>query len=201
MKKLAKLSAPLNWRHEKKRAIPHFYIMTCQKRLPNPLTLLDFLPQGAAIILRNSDTKTLEQLARTVLPQAHRRGLKVLLANNVHLAVKLGADGVHLSEKNAQRGPLRNISQKPGFLISTAAHSKRAIWWAEKANVDIVLLSPVFATESHVNAKTLGILNTLRLAGDCSLKNIALGGITSLSARRLKHECIYGLAAIGAWET
>ncbi|PHS78951.1 MAG: thiamine phosphate synthase [Rhodospirillaceae bacterium] len=200
MKKLAKLAAPLNWRHEKNRAIPHFYVMTCQDRLPDPHSILDVLPKGAAIILRNTDAKELEQLARAVLPAAHRNGLKVLLANDVRLAIKLGADGVHLSEHNARRGALTNVSHKPGFLVSAAAHSKRALWWAKKANADVVLLSPVFATQSHVNAKTLGVLRTLRLARGCSLKSIVLGGITPLSAHRLKHTCIYGLAAIGAWQ-
>jgi len=199
MKKLAKLGAPLNWRDEKKRPVPHFYMMSCQERLPDPRTVVDSLPIGTAIILRNTDPQKLEHLARSVLPHAHRRGLKVLLANNVRLALKLGADGVHLSEKTARCGPRRHVSHQLDFLISAAAHSKRAIWWAQQANADVVLLSPVFATRSHVNGKPLGLLRTLRLAQTCSVRCIALGGIDALSARRLKHKSIYGLAAIGAW--
>lgn len=200
MKKLAKLGAPLNWRYEKNRAIPYFYVMTCQDRLADPRPLLKNLPSGTAIILRHTDPLQLKKLAVSILPKAHRLGLKVLIANDMRLALKYGADGVHLSEKNVRHGPLRTFFTKPGFILSAATHSKRAIWWAKKANVNVVFISPVFSTKSHLNAKPLGVIRTLRLAKNHPLKNIVLGGITPLSCRRLKHKSIYGLAAIEAWQ-
>ena len=62
---------------------------------------------------------------------------------------------------------------------------------------DIVVLAPVFATASHPTARTLGPTRFAALVRQVPCPVIALGGITSHTARRLTHSGAHGLAGIG----
>jgi len=199
MRTTAKLASPLTWRQAKGVALPAYYLLTDVRRLADPLPVLHRLPRGAAVILRHFDKNELERLARLVIPRAQRLGLKVLLSSDIRLALKLKADGVHLSEHQARLGPLRTQPHKPGFLLTVAAHSHLALWRAGKSSANAVLVSPIFATQSHPGAKALGVLRALALMNSSPVQTIALGGLTSDTAKRLKSEQLCGLAAIGGW--
>ncbi|MBL4692612.1 MAG: thiamine phosphate synthase [Magnetovibrio sp.] len=154
------------------------------------------------MILRHSDPKQLEKLAKYVIPHAHRRHIRVFMSKNIRLALKLRADGVHLPEIVARRGPLRIQSTPRGFMISAAAHSKQALWRAQIAKAEVVMISPVFQTNSHIGAKPLGSIRALRMIRHCpNLKPVALGGICPANVKRLKSKLMHGLAAIEAWST
>jgi len=196
---LAKLASPLNWRHRNNDRLPQFFLLTDVHRLADPSEVLARMPRGGAVILRHPDRIELARLARRVIPRAHRFGLKVLLAGDARLAIRLGADGAHLSEAQARRGPLRLAKAKPDFLITAAAHSRRALWRATRAGADLSLLSPVFASVSHPGAHSLGVLRFLGVAQSSPVPVVALGGITHKNARRLRADGVWGLAAIGAW--
>lgn len=199
MTKLAKLASPLNWRHRAKGRLPQFFLLTDVNRLADPSDVLARLPRGGAVILRHPDAKALARLASYVIPRAHRLNLKVLVAGDARLAVRLGADGVHLSEAQVLRGPLRLARPTPDFLVTAAAHSRLALWRAARAGADLGLLSPVFASASHPGAQALGTLRFLALAACSPVNVVALGGITQKNARRLRADGVSGLAAIGAW--
>lgn len=202
MANLAKLSGRLNWprvmRSVKVRT-PRFFLFTDDTRLPDPKDLLARLPRGTVIILRHRDRDVLEELARRTIARAHRLGLKVLLAADLPLALRLGADGVHLSESRAQRGPLRTACKKPGFLITAAAHNTSALRRAARAGADVAMLSPVFMTTSHPGARPLGPIRFARLARNSTIPVIALGGVNAQSAKRLRLTPARGFAAIDAW--
>jgi thiamine-phosphate pyrophosphorylase len=116
------------------------------------------------------------------------------------LALKTGADGVHLSQQGAQRRHLRIALTKPGFFVTAAAHDRLALWRAVEAGADAVLLSPIFPTASHPGAKALGLWRFMTLARLSPLPIIALGGVHSDTARRLSGSAVHGFAAIEGWQ-
>ena len=207
MAKIAKLASRLNWRHQPTPvdvrthpgALACFYLFTDQDRLADPSELLHRLPAGAAVVLRHRDPQQLETLARRVVPCAHALGLKVLLAGDVRSALRLGCDGVHLSQRAARVGPARGRRLKPGFMVSAAAHDAFSLRRAALAGADVVVLSPVFVTLSHADAKPLGVVRFARLCAVSRVPVVALGGITPSGAKRLSLGPAHGIAAIGAW--
>jgi len=200
MRNVAKLSSRLNWRRAARGAPPQLYLFTDQRRLADPAELLVRLPRGAVVVLRHPDSAALEALARKTVPAAHRLRLKVLLAGPVRTALKCRADGVHLSERAARRGPLRiRAALPPGFFVSAAAHGGPALMRAARAGADVAVLSPVFPTESHPRAPVLGPLRFARLAAGSAVPVVALGGMTWRRARRLRLGPAHGVAAIGGW--
>ena len=201
MKKLAKLASPLNWRHRPGARLPQLFLLTDVNRLADPTDVLHRLPRGAAVILRHTDPNVLVRLAHRIIPRAHRLGLNVLLAGDMRLAIRLGADGVHLSERLAQRGPGRIQVPTPNFIVTVAAHSRLALWRAARAGADLSLLSQAFPSESHPGASALGSLRFLILAKHSPVPVVALGGVDEKNARRLRVDAVAGLGAIGAWRT
>lgn len=199
MKKLAKLASPLNWRHQPNARLPQFFVLTDVNRLADPVDILHRLPRGAAVILRHTDPDALAQMARRIIPRAHRLGLKVLLSGDVRLAVRLNADGVHLPERLAKRGPGRIHVAKPNFIVTVAAHSRLALWRAARAGADLSVLSQAFASDSHPGTKALGLLRFLTLAKHSPVPVVALGGVNVKNARRLRVDVVVGLGAVGAW--
>lgn len=202
--KVAKLASRLNWRRPQNAPWPRFFLFTDQHRLADPAALLDRLPRGAAIVLRHTDPVQLAALARRTVGPAHARGLKVLLAGDIRMAIQCGCDGVHFSQRLARRGPPRVTGVRPEFLITVAAHDAASLRRATRAGMrgdgaDLVMLSPVFATQSHAQVKGMGVLRFARIAVISARPVVALGGVTAAGAKRLSLGPAYGIAAIGAW--
>lgn len=205
MAKVAKLATRLNGRGLRpgwQSAAPHvprFFLFTDQQRLSDPAPLLAHLPRHTAIVLRDPDSARLYASAQRLLRAAHRLGMIVLIGGDVRMALALGCDGVHLSQARAHRGPLRMSNLPPHFLITAAAHDGPSLRRAARCGARAAVLSPVFATQSHVGAKGLGALRFARLARLSTLPVVALGGITPATVRRVALGPIAGIGAIGGW--
>jgi len=91
---------------------------------------------------------------------------------------------------------------RPGWLVTAAAHSPAAMMGAVKAGAGAVLLSPVFATESHLQGsgaagQTLGPIRFARWRRLSPVPVYALGGMSAFRMRRLKGSGVRGYAGVG----
>ena len=111
---------------------------------------------------------------------AWARGLILLIADDPALARAIGANGLHLPEVRA-REAAHWRAKNPGWLITASAHSSAAVLRA--AHADAVLLSPVFATGSHKNARTLSAVRARLIARGLPMPLFALGGVTAGTPR------------------
>lgn len=155
------------------------------------------LPRDVGVIVRVENLTRDKPLASRLIVACRKRGLTVLLAGPVRLAVQLGADGAHLPEAQTHR--LSNRRPRPEFLLTAAAHSRPALIRAERLRVDGVFLSPVFPTRSHPDARTLGPVRFGLLKRGLRVPVLALGGIDAGKAKRLAPLRPGGWGAIDAW--
>ncbi|WP_286829381.1 MULTISPECIES: thiamine phosphate synthase [Kordiimonas] len=171
-------------------ALPIF--ITHAGRAPDPVAVARGLPQGAVVIVRDYDHADRPGLARTLRNATKARGQLLLVAGDAALARAVGADGVHLPEHQLVRPPVLN-----GFsLVTAACHSRAAMTRAVAIGVDIVLVSPVFETQSHVGVPALGLHRFARLIAGVPLPVAALGGVNSETAKKLRPLGIAAFAAI-----
>lgn len=204
----AKLQA--RTRHAPRARIPALFLLTDDARLPDPVAAVQRLPRGAAVIARARDRDALDALVAALVPVCRRRGVALIVAGDVRLALRHGADGVHLSESLCRRHsaaaalalPPAGRSARP-LLLTAAAHSLPAVLRAGRLGATAVLLSPVFATQSHPGARPLGAIRLAALIRATRRKGVgatvvALGGVTPTTARRLADSGVGGVAAIGA---
>lgn len=138
------------------------------------------LPRGSGVIFRHYHLGSADRRARfdELRRAAHRLGHLIVLSDTPAEARKWRADGAY--------GDAGRLIKGTATLRLATAHSLREIAAARRARADAVLLSPVFATRSHPGAKPLDPIRFRMIASLSSLPVIALGGMNSRRARRLK---------------
>jgi thiamine-phosphate pyrophosphorylase len=70
---------------------------------------------------------------------------------------------------------------------------------ARRRGVDVIFVSPLFVTQSHPGAATLGPRRAASIARHVGLPAIALGGMNARRFRSLKALGFHGWAGIDAW--
>ncbi len=162
--------------------------MTDDDRLPDPVGAARALPKGSLVIVRSRDMKRRRALGAAL--RAQTSGLILLAADDPVLADML--HGLHLPERHA-RDAAHWRAVRPHWVITVAAHSPRGLC---APHADAALLSPVFATKSHPQARILTPVRARLMAQRALLPVLALGGVTSRNAALLP-----GLAGIAAIES
>ncbi len=195
---VSELAIRLNRRHVKKGKFPPLLLMTDTERLPDPSRIIPKLPSGSGVIVRHFSRSSKIELVRKIKKLCLKHKVKLLVSDDVSLALSQGLDGVHLSEKALRKvaGCGRLVRPKPDFFVSAACHSQLALCQAERAQIDAVLISPVFETDSHPHARSKKPWSFQNLTRNTSLKPYALGGLNGKTAQRLCHTRVCGFAGI-----
>ena len=181
--------------------LPRAFIMTDEERLSDPLSLLNKLPRGVAVIFRHYNCNSRQNLARKVVESAHRCGVKVLISGDAHLARNTDADGVHLPSymlKMRNLGLFTNIPHH--WLITAAIHNNTELNRAMLRSVNALLISPVFATNTRIQRPPLGIIGLRRLAHSSRTPAFALGGLNLSILTRIKRCGTAGFAGVSEFQ-
>lgn len=185
---LAKPMRRLNFPKDAAPAARPRLAVTDAARTPDPAAMAERLPPGTVVLFRHYDAPDRRALGARLARVCRRRRLYLLVAGDARLAAALGADGLHLPEYLARRGPppvARLWLRRRGAVLTAACHSPAALARAAALGADLALLSPVFPTRSHPGAATLGPVRFALWAGRAGLPVAALGGVTAATARRL----------------
>jgi thiamine-phosphate pyrophosphorylase len=175
-----------------RRRLPVLWLFTDASRLPDPCAAAARLPRGiAGVIFRHDGAPDRASLACRLARICRERRLSLVVAGDVRLAERCGA-GVHL------RGGRWPGPRRLRGLITSSAHGPADLHRAARAGASLVFLSPVFPTESHPGAPSLGSVRWTKLAHSSPVPVAALGGITGKSVRRLPRWLCHGVGAIGA---
>lgn len=168
--------------------------MTDRRRIPHPELIARTLPPGAAVILRDYDDPARAAVAARLASVCATRRLKFLVGADPALAAKVGAD-LHLPARLLH--DRRPCGAAPA--LSASCHTFAEMQTAALIGVQIIFLSPVFATQSHPGAQALGPRAFKAFAAKSSLPVLALGGVDEHNAPALAGPCVAGIGAIGAF--
>jgi len=201
MATLADLSLILNLRCRRRikgRRPPPLILLTDETRLPDPLAVAGKLPAGSLVILRHYAAANRMELGISLAKLCRAKRLTLLVAGDLALAQRLKV-GLHLPEYLLTKplAAIRLFGKRK--LLTAACHSRTAMMRAKGAGAKALLLSPVFATQSHPGAKGLGTLAFRRLVRACPLPVYALGGVNAQTIGRLKGSGAAGAAGIGGF--
>lgn len=153
------------------------------------------LPKGkAGVILRDYDAPDRLARAKDLRQKTRARRLLLFVAADAKLAQRIGADGLHLPRHMDGA----NV-QRSGLCLSAAVHNRRELVRAARAKAALLFISPVFATQSHKDARPLGRCGFAKLAHQARCSVMALGGMNAQRARSLKAAGADGWGAIDAW--
>lgn len=161
-------------------------------RTPDPEGVAVALPPGSGIVYRHFGALDAEAGARRLKAIARARGLKLLIGQDLALAARVGADGVHLPQRLAHRAPAVKRA-RPGWIVTSAAHSLGA---ARASHADAVVISVAFPSRSGSATTALGPIRLAALVRAAARPAYALGGVNDKTARRLLDVGLIGLAAV-----
>ncbi|MFT3810324.1 MAG: thiamine phosphate synthase [Micropepsaceae bacterium] len=175
-------------------ALPRLWLMTDDAR-GDAEAAMARLPQGAGIIFRHYAAPDREAIGARLHSLARTLGHLFLVAGDPRLAARLDADGFHAPEALAHRIVLAR-RLLPRGIVTMAVHDARGLTAAKRYAPDSILVSPVFATASHAQARTLGPVRFAALAHASSIPVIALGGMNAARFGRLNGSRAHGFAGI-----
>ncbi len=192
--KLARYAGRLNARCG--RGLPALVLMTDDTLAVDWMEAVRALPRGSAVVVRHREAGAREALALGLLVVCRARGVKLLIADDVMLAVRLRADGVHLPQ--ARMAKVGQARAQFG-LVTVSAHDRAAVVRACVLGADAVFVSPVFATASHAGRGGLGVVRLAAMSAGCGCPVYALGGVDANSINRLGGLRLAGVALVRGW--
>lgn len=152
------------------------------------------MPAGAAIVLRDYQSRARAAMARRLRTICTARKAFLIIGADINLARTVNADGVHLPSWFEPGGA--NLDD---LIVTTSCHTRRELSRAARQGADLAFLSPVFTTQSHPGEAHLGPEAFRDLAAASPLPVLALGGVDKTNASQLAGPNVAGLAAIGAF--
>ena len=150
--------------------------------------------------LREKHGSSREFLEEAQAVQAVLRGTGVPLIINdrVDIALAVGAEGVHLGQRDLPIREARRLGL-PGWLIGVSAESREDALRAEQEGADYIGVSPVFATPTKTDtAAPLGLAGLREIRAAVKLPLVAIGGIHVQNAREVIRAGADGLAVVSA---
>lgn len=172
----------------RRHPLPTVWLMTDPRFGDRLLPAIRQLPFGSGVIFRHYELGETERLSlfRHVAQICRQRGHILLLAGSEQSALHWRADGFH-----------RRTIKRSKMLQSASAHDRRELAEARRIKSAMILVSPIFATNSHPGQRPLGLYRLTQMAAQADgAKIIALGGVTRQKAQLLNRHVIYGWAAI-----
>lgn len=153
---------------------------------------------GATMVqLREKELEgeALEQEAREILAVCRKYGVPLLINDDVMLAKKIGAEGVHVGQSDMAAAEARSILG-PDAIIGVTARTIEQAQAAEKAGADYLGSGAVFETSTKKDAKPLDPAYFQQICESVSIPVVAIGGITANNIRQLEGRKMSGFAIV-----
>ncbi len=159
--------------------------------LESGLRLVQVREAGLAADLR-------EAFAREVVKRARLSGAIAVINDDIELARRVHADGVHLPARRLAR-----LEGRPDFdWVGASCHTREELERAAALSLDYALLGAVLPTATHPGAPSLGWERFAQLAANLPMPVFALGGVSADDMDTARDAGAHGIAAIrAAWQS
>lgn len=144
---------------------------------------------------KNMDENLLLRQAIEIFEVCRKYKVPFVVDDNVEIALKSGADGVHLGQNDMSIIKAREILGADKIIGATAKTVEQAIK-AEIDGADYIGSGAVFATSTKSDAIPLSYENLCRICESVKIPVIAIGGINKDNVNYLKSSGICGIAAV-----
>lgn len=120
-----------------------------------------------------------------------------VINDNVDIAIKMDADGVHVGQSDMEAGDVR-AKLGPDKIIGVSAQTVEQAILAEQRGADYLGVGAVFPTGSKADADDVSLETLKAICEAVSIPVVAIGGITSENTPQLEGTGISGVAVISA---
>ena len=160
----------------------------------------DALKGGATIVqLREKklDEDSFVKEAVQVRDLCHKYNVPLIINDNVDVALKSGADGVHVGIEDA---PVAEIRKRvpADFIIGATCKTVEQAKAAEVAGADYMGVGAVFPSPTKTNAVRITNEQLREIVSSVSIPAVAIGGISYENICEIKGSSVSGVAVVSA---
>ena len=128
---------------------------------------------------------------------AREYNVPFVVNDNVDIAVRMDADGVHVGQSDMEAGDVRSLIG-PDKILGVSAQTVEQALLAEKRGADYLGVGAVFPTGSKDDADDVSFGTLKAICEAVSIPVVAIGGITRENTPELAGSGICGIAVISA---
>lgn len=158
------------------------------------------LKGGATLVqLREKDLPRLDYIREAAQATAlcHRYGVPLIVNDSLEVALKSGADGVHVGIEDQPVAEIRRQAGK-GFLIGATAKTVEQARAAQAAGADYLGVGAVFPSPTKKNAIRITTGQLREICTSVSIPCVAIGGISRENLPALAGGGMDGFALVSA---
>ncbi len=135
--------------------------------------------------------------AREIGALCRRYGVPFIVNDNIEIALRSGADGVHVGQSDRSAEEVRRLIGKDKIL-GVSAGTVEAAKAAERAGADYLGVGAVFSTSTKTDADAVSLETLAAICESVSIPVVAIGGIGEKNMKLLSGSGIAGVALVSA---
>ena len=143
------------------------------------------------------DEETFYEEAVQLQELARSYGVPFVVNDNVDIALRMDADGIHVGQKDMEAGNVRALIG-PDKILGVSAQTVEQALLAEERGADYLGVGAVFPTGSKDDAIEVDHETLKKICQAVSIPVVAIGGITEENTPELSGSGICGVAVISA---
>ncbi len=146
---------------------------------------------------KNLDEESFLNEASEIQNLCRKYNVPFVINDNVKIAKKINADGVHVGQSDMKAGNVREILGENKILGVSVQTVEQALL-AEKEGADYLGVGAVFPTGSKADAEDVSYETLKEICKAVNIPVVAIGGISADNVLTLKESGISGIAVISA---
>lgn len=146
---------------------------------------------------KNLDEESFLEEAVEIKELCKKYKVPFVINDNVDIAVKMNADGVHVGQSDMEAGDVR-AKLGPDKIIGVSAQTVEQALLAQERGADYLGVGAVFQTGSKDDADDVSHETLKAICDAVDIPVIAIGGITKNNVSELSETGICGIAVISA---
>lgn len=124
-------------------------------------------------------------------------GVPFIINDNAYIAVKCGADGVHIGQSDMNADDVRKIIGED-MILGVSAQTPKQAQLAQSQGADYLGVGAVFGTSTKADADFVSFETLKEITENVSIPVVAIGGINEDNVLKLKGSGIFGIAVVSA---
>lgn len=146
---------------------------------------------------KNLDEEEFTEEAVKMLELCHRYQVPLIINDNAEVALRSGADGVHVGMEDESVEEIRKRAGKE-FIIGATAKTVDQARQAEKAGADYLGIGAVFPSPTKQEAIRITREQLREIRASVKIPAVAIGGITEKNISELSGCGVDGIAVVSA---
>lgn len=127
----------------------------------------------------------------------HKYGVPFIINDNVEIAIKCKADGIHVGQSDMEAGNVRHLVGDD-IIIGVSTQTLEQALAAEKAGADYLGVGAVFSTTTKLDANDVSHDVLKDICSSVNIPVVAIGGINKDNITELSGSGVDGVALVSA---